>query len=336
MRSATCITRTVTVIIVFVLDVSAHAPDRTSDMPNSMDRTSDMQNSMDKLVDKLAGKFFNRLLKASVLRSTGKPQQFVRPPGGAVAGYRQRFRRDVKVSGFSFLQELPKELLVSYQSAALGFPVLTKAMTSGICYSIGDLCAQAIAGKNLSTVDLGRTVRSGAAGFIGHGPLAHYWLDFLATRLSFGGAWWAYFPKIFVDQTLGALVYNTIYSLLIGCFSLRDPREVLRDVRRALVPAMIASIRFWPFIHVATFCVIPFEFQVLWIDVAEILWVCILSAINNEGLKAEDGTSKEEEEVEKEDENLRYTAYKSRIETDRLWGESLDPESPFMPKFNPG
>jgi hypothetical protein len=46
--------------------------------------------------------------------------------------------------------------------------------------------------------------------------------------LSFGGAWWAVFPKVVANQPMN-IVYNTIYSTLIGTLALRDPKEVLRD-----------------------------------------------------------------------------------------------------------
>lgn len=184
----------------------------------------------------------------------------------------------------TMLRDLPTEWLAWYDDEALQFPLMTKAATSGICYFIGDICAQGFSGKDLSTLQLERAARSGAAGFIGHGPIAHYWLEFLDKYLSFGGAWWAVAPKIIIDQGPMSIVYNTIYSLLIGAFAFRDPREVLEDVKKAFVPGFLASVKFWPAVHLVTFSVIPTELQLLWIDVAEIVWICILSQVNNEGI----------------------------------------------------
>lgn len=184
----------------------------------------------------------------------------------------------------SMLQHLPAEWLEWYDHEALTFPLVTKASTSGVCYVLGDLCAQALSGKDLSTIRLDRAARSGVAGFVGHGPIAHYWLEFLDKFMSFGGAWWAVPAKIVADQGPMSIVYNTIYSLLIGVLALRDPREVLGDVKSAFVPGFLASIRFWPVVHLVTFGLIPIELQLLWIDVAEIVWVCILSQVNNEGI----------------------------------------------------
>lgn len=181
------------------------------------------------------------------------------------------------------LLKLPKVMFSAYNAQALEFPLRTKAMTSGFCYAIGDLCAQTIAGKNFSTLDLGRAARSGSAGFVGHGPVAHHWIDFLEKYLSFGGAWWAVFPKIIVNQPMN-FVYNTIYSFIIGTLAFRHPRNIWKDVRAAAIPGFIASVRFWPFVNLITFGLIPLQLRVAWVDTVKIIWICILSHINNEGL----------------------------------------------------
>eukprot|EP00747_Dinoflagellata_sp_TGD_P214944 gnl/TRDRNA2_/TRDRNA2_87740_c0_seq1.p1 gnl/TRDRNA2_/TRDRNA2_87740_c0~~gnl/TRDRNA2_/TRDRNA2_87740_c0_seq1.p1 ORF type:complete len:399 (-),score=56.16 gnl/TRDRNA2_/TRDRNA2_87740_c0_seq1:199-1395(-) len=190
---------------------------------------------------------------------------------------------DEMKAALSMLQELPREFFEWYDAQALEFPLRTKACTSGFCYSLGDMGAQAFAGQNLTTINFARSARSGAAGFVGHGPVAHYWIQFLETYLSFGGAWWAVFPKIIANQPMN-IVYNTIYSCVTGALSFRKPKDVLRDVRAAAWPGFIASIKFWPFVNLVTFGLIPIELRVAWVDTVKIVWICILSRINNEGL----------------------------------------------------
>lgn len=182
-------------------------------------------------------------------------------------------------AALSVLRDLPASLLHWYDDQALRFPLQTKAATSGVCYGLGDLCAQGLEGEDLFTMDLGRAARSGTAGFIGHGPLRHYWLDFLDKSLTFGGAWWSLGPKVALDQGAMTMVENSIYGLLMGALALERPAEILRNVRRALVPQMAASVRFWPAVDLVTFTVIPVELQVLWEDVAEIVWICILQDV---------------------------------------------------------
>ena len=57
----------------------------------------------------------------------------------------------------------------------------------GVAYTLGDFVSQVYQGRDAKTVDLARSARSGAAGFVGHGPLCHYWMVFMETYLDFDG-----------------------------------------------------------------------------------------------------------------------------------------------------
>lgn len=52
--------------------------------------------------------------------------------------------------------------------------------------------------------------------------------------------------------------------------------------RVTLVPSVVASWRFWPFVHLLSYSpLIPEEYKLLWIDIMEIIWVAILSTTVN-------------------------------------------------------
>ncbi|EOD09749.1 hypothetical protein EMIHUDRAFT_216305 [Emiliania huxleyi CCMP1516] len=57
------------------------------------------------------------------------------------------------------------------------------ACTSGVAYTFGDFVSQIYQGRTLASLDLPRSFRSGAAGFIGHGPLRR---TRLSRRRAFG------------------------------------------------------------------------------------------------------------------------------------------------------
>ena len=174
-----------------------------------------------------------------------------------------------------------------YDEAALTRPVAVKAATSAVCYFLGDCLAQSLsrptgaAARDPGQLDLARAARSAGAGFVGHGPVAHYWLAYL-DGLSFGGGGFAdEVPKILLDQGPMSLVYNTLYTTLIGAFASRAPREIAADVRATWLPGMAVSVRFWPFVHLVTFsALIPSELKLLWVDVCEIAWIGILAQVN--------------------------------------------------------
>ena len=171
---------------------------------------------------------------------------------------------------------LPSELLHQYEALVPTNPVYYKACTSGVAYAFGDFVSQLYQGRNLDNLDLPRSFRSGAAGFIGHGPLCHYWMLTMEQYLDFGGAWWGTGVKVLADQTVWSLYLNAMYSFLIGTLAFRNPKDVWQDVKATSWPALRVSWRFWPFVHCISFShAVPLDLKLLWVDVMEIVWVTI-------------------------------------------------------------
>jgi protein Mpv17 len=141
---------------------------------------------------------------------------------------------------------LPLDALHSYERLVPKNPIFYKACTSGVAYALGDFVSQVVQGKQLEDIDLPRSFRSGAAGFIGHGPLCHYWLTFMETYLDFGGAWWATGVKVTADLTVWSIFLCSSYSFIIGMLEMRDPRDVWKDVKATTWPALKSAWRFWP------------------------------------------------------------------------------------------
>lgn len=181
------------------------------------------------------------------------------------------------------LARIPADALHAYEQIVPTNPIFFKACTSGVAYTLGDFLSQIYQGRSLLTIDLQRSARSGAAGFIAHGPLCHYWLIFMETYLDFGGAWWATGVKVTADLTIWAIFLNAAYSTLIGLLAFRPLGEVLRDVEATSWPALRSAWRFWPFVHTISFShAVPLDLKLLWVDVMEVIWVTILSKVANE------------------------------------------------------
>jgi hypothetical protein len=196
---------------------------------------------------------------------------------------------DVTTAAVSFdlLARIPMDALHAYEEAVPTHPVFYKACTSGVAYCFGDFLAQIYQGRTLGTIDLPRSARSGAAGFIAHGPLCHYWLIFMETYLDFGGAWWATGVKVTADLTVWAVFLNAAYSTLIGLLAFRPLDEVLHDVKATSWPALRSAWRFWPFVHTVSFShAVPMDLKLLWVDMMEVIWVTILSKVANEDKNA--------------------------------------------------
>ena len=184
---------------------------------------------------------------------------------------------------WELLNRLPLDALHAYEQLVPTNPVFYKACTSGVAYGLGDFLSQLYQGKTVETADLTRTLRSGVAGFVAHGPLCHYWLQLMEQYLDFGGAWWATGIKVTADLTVWSIFLNTAYSSIIGVLAGKPLEEVWRDVQATSWPALRSAWRFWPFVHTISFShAVPMDLKLLWVDVMEVVWVTILSKVANE------------------------------------------------------
>mmetsp|Transcript_30646 Transcript_30646/g.50794 ORF Transcript_30646/g.50794 Transcript_30646/m.50794 type:complete len:421 (-) Transcript_30646:663-1925(-) len=182
-----------------------------------------------------------------------------------------------------YLMRMPGDNLMRYETSASAHPILTKALTSMTAYGVGDFTTQVLQGRTLETVDLRRSSRSAFAGFIGHGPLCHFWIEWMEANLSFDDAWWNFIPKVIADQTGWSLYLNAMYVLITKGLQLKPPGEIIKDIKTTCVPALMAGWRFWPFVHCISFSsLLPVTFKLLFIDVMEVIWVTILARVTQD------------------------------------------------------
>lgn len=103
---------------------------------------------------------------------------------------------------FEILSRVGEDNWSDYTSFLTSSPVLTKAITSGAVYAIGDVLAQTTEGKGPAELDRVRIVRSAGCGFTLHGPLSHLWYIFAEGVFeTLGWGEWYFVPlKIMMDQ----------------------------------------------------------------------------------------------------------------------------------------
>lgn len=174
-------------------------------------------------------------------------------------------------------------------------PILTKAVTSGTVYTIGDVIAQQTETQESEelTLDGMRVLRSFLAGLIGHGPLSHMWYnvcDFsFENVLHLSAAWWPL--KILVDQTVWGPIWNNTYIVLLGLMKRETLETIWSDMKRTTIPLIVSGLKLWPLAHCVTYGLIPNENRLLWVDMVEIVWVTILAT---QAAGSEGADSKEE------------------------------------------
>lgn len=186
------------------------------------------------------------------------------------------------LSLWDIVSRIPEDNWALYEAAVGSNPIFTKACISGVVYSLGDLTAQTYEGRSFDDFDRGRVLRSGICGFIAHGPLSHLYYEnldvfFTSTLQMDSESWTQPLAKVFVDQTVWSLFWNSCYYVLLGVLKFESPDTIIQTVRSSWWDLLKAGWRLWPFAHIITYGVIPVQHRLLWVDSIELVWVTILS-----------------------------------------------------------
>ena len=192
------------------------------------------------------------------------------------------------------LSAVPRDNWSFYEASLASHPIVSKAFISGLVYGLGDLTAQTYEGKSIGSLDRGRMIRSALTGLIAHGPCSHFWYIFaddLCAPLGEGlvgtGA------KLLLDQTVWAFIWLSIYYGVLGALSFDSPQKILKTFKTSFLPVCLVGWRFWPFVHIITYGIVPQQHRLLWVDVCEIVWVTILSYVGNQKRKEALGVAQE-------------------------------------------
>jgi len=180
-----------------------------------------------------------------------------------------------------------QDALVHFPHAALDWytgyldqaPIVTKACTSAVVYTVGDVLAQRQESED-DDLDGARVLRSTVAALIGHGPLSHVWYetcDYLFDSILHWQAAWSVIPKVLVDQTLWGPFWNNTYILLLGLMCRESPERIWQDMKTTTVPLVVKGLKLWPAAHLVTYGLVPTNLRLLWVDTVEIVWVMILA-----------------------------------------------------------
>ena len=245
------------------------------------------------------------------------------------------------MSRLTVLRHLPLAVWAAYQRAVTAYPVLVKSALTGFTYVLGDVIAQVVQQQqqilqlglaprslrdNLLRMDFWRYVRSGVAGLLFLGPLAHFYYDWVAETLGH----WPTLSKIALDQTLYLSFYNSVYYLTLGWLARRPLLEVGRQYAAQFWQLLKAGWRLWPFVGVITYTVVPRAHRVLFVDVIEIAYSAILSRLTTERAAAAEAeeASVEEEETEEEDDDDEQQEEVEQEEEEEEGEQQLEPAPP--------
>ena len=156
-------------------------------------------------------------------------------------------------------------------------PLLTKALTSGFGFLLGDILAQTFIEKN-DALDLARMIRLSLFGLLIHGPTAHFFygkLDKLIPSTDIVPV----ISKVGIDQ----LAWNPIFgSIFLSFMSLTEGHGVesaAQNVKDKLVTTVLGSWSIWPVAHFVNFKFVDPKYRILYINGVQIFYNMFLSII---------------------------------------------------------
>lgn len=160
-------------------------------------------------------------------------------------------------------------------------PMLTKTITSGILFGLGDVIAQTITKEKGKSYDLPRLGRAWVFGTFILGPLAHWHFNFLeylvVKRLALQGTRMA-FAKMFVDQfTYWAAGINCIYVYSLSVMEGQGSRKSLQNMKERIWPILKANWMLWPLAQLINFKLIPLAHQLNFVLLVSLGWASYLS-----------------------------------------------------------
>ena len=178
-------------------------------------------------------------------------------------------------------------------------PIITKGVTGGILYAVGDCVGQNVANKDSEEpvpYDYARTMRCTLYGLIFYPPLAHLHYNFLewlvVTRMATSVAAMP-FVKMFIEQfTYFGVGSNIYYHAVLGGLQGMTVAEIDHRVRDTLWDTMKAQWAFWPVAQLINFKFVPVRHQLNYVMSLSLVWTTFLSlAFPPPKMGSEEGTA---------------------------------------------
>eukprot|EP00164_Ancoracysta_twista_P010939 GFYU01016673.1.p1 GENE.GFYU01016673.1~~GFYU01016673.1.p1 ORF type:complete len:190 (+),score=45.79 GFYU01016673.1:141-710(+) len=167
-------------------------------------------------------------------------------------------------------------------------PLITKGITSGLLFGMGDSIAQKIDGTLDKKWDKKRTMKMAAYGACVFAPATHLWYVKVLGRTIPGISGADVAKKVAADQLIFGPVINSVF---LGSTVLMDggaPGAAWAKIERNIWPVMLANWTVWPFAVAVNFRFVPLHYQVLFINVVVLGWSSYLCLEGNKDKKLEE------------------------------------------------
>ena len=182
-------------------------------------------------------------------------------------------------------------------------PLLTKALTSFVGFTAGDILAQKFVTPDPEKgYDIMRTLRLGSFGLLIHGTTGHYFYGFLDKMIP-GTAMKTVATKVGIDQLIWNPIFGVMFFSYLGLAEGKGFADISKKIQADLKTAVMGSWTVWIPAHFINFRFIPSSQRLLYINSIQIGYNIFLSFLGN----------KSADSVEEEVENNRAIADKKEL-----------------------
>mmetsp|Transcript_14714 Transcript_14714/g.29949 ORF Transcript_14714/g.29949 Transcript_14714/m.29949 type:complete len:283 (-) Transcript_14714:80-928(-) len=168
----------------------------------------------------------------------------------------------------------------AYIAALESQPILTKALTSLVGFTLGDILAQKLLGSKDAAFDLRRLARMASFGFLIHGPVGHFFYGALDRAIP-GTEAWKVVSKVAIDQVAWAPIFTVVFLSYIGALEGKSKKEIQDKVKNDTWAGVTGSWKVWPVVHAINFRFIPTQQRMLYINTIQVAYNVFLSFLGN-------------------------------------------------------
>jgi len=179
-------------------------------------------------------------------------------------------------------------LWTSYNRLLDSQPLFTKAMTSLMGFTAGDVLAQKFVSEADEPYDFMRTLRLGSFGFFIHGTTGHYFYGMLDSKLP-GTQPLTVASKVLIDQTIWNPIFGLMFFGYLNACEGKSFSDYKQKIEADLATAVMGSWAVWVPAHTINFAFIPPQQRLLYINSIQIGYNIFLSFLGNKKVEQDAG-----------------------------------------------
>ena len=175
-----------------------------------------------------------------------------------------------------------------YSNCLVKNPLVTKCITTGFLFGLGDFLTQTTIEKTeLQKINFKRTSKMAFVGFFYAAPVLHVWYTHgvpMATSTIIKKMNWGNLSPskvsllgVAVDQTIFASSFISVFFCLIHFADKFTFKGSLSNVKDKLWPTMLTNWKIWPVSMYLIFNYAPIQFRVVLANIVGLFWNMYLS-----------------------------------------------------------